>query len=145
MIRLLLALLIVCGLAFAQPPRGFFPWWDRPVAKDLNLTPDQMRRIRQTVREYRNKLVDLRAGVEKAELDLQDVFEDEHIDPKKAGAAVEGLAQARGNLTRAFSQMSLDLRVVLTQQQWKELQKRREEIETERKAKKAADKAVAPK
>lgn len=145
MFRLLLTLVIACGLSSAQPPRGFFPWWDRPVAKDLNLTPSQMQRIRQTVREYRNKLVDLRAGVEKAELDLQDLFEDERIDPKKASAAVEGLAQARGNLTRAFSQMSLDLRMLLTQQQWKELQKRREEMQTERKAKKAADKAAAPK
>lgn len=125
--------LLVFGVALAQPPRSYYAWWDRPVAKDLNLTADQTKRIRTTVRFYRGKLIELRAQLEKAELELQDVFEDEHVEASRASAAVEGLSHARENLTRAFAQMSVDLRTVLTQQQWKELQKRRAESDAEEK------------
>ncbi len=134
MTRVLLLLALVAGLAQAQPPRAYFNWWDRPLVKDLNLTPAQMKQIRGTVREYRDKLIECRAALEKAEMGLQDMFEDETLDQRKADQAVENLAHARENLTRTFAQMSLKLRAVLTQPQWKELQKRREAIEAERKA-----------
>ena len=120
--------------AVAQPPRGFFPWWDRPVVKDLNLSPGQIKQIRVTVRGYRDKLIELRAALDKAELGLSDIFEDERVDQKKADLAVENLAHARENLTRAFAQMQVQLRLVLNQDQWRELQKRREAIDAEKKA-----------
>jgi Spy/CpxP family protein refolding chaperone len=124
--RLIAIALLLSGILAAQPPRGYYPWWDRPVAKDLNLTPAQTQQIRMTVREYRDKLIGLRGTVQKSELDFQDLFDDETIDQKKAEQAIDNLAHARENLTRAFSEMSLKLRLVLTAQQWKELQKRRE-------------------
>ena len=132
--RIALIATLFAGCLLAQPPRGFFPWWDRPIAKDLNLTAPQMRQIRMTVREYRDKLIEYRAALDKAEAGLQDIFEDEKVDPKKADQAVENLAHARENLTRAFAQLSVKLRQVLTQEQWKELQKRREDRQEERKS-----------
>jgi Spy/CpxP family protein refolding chaperone len=125
-------LLCLCGIGFAQPPRGFYPWWDRPVAKDLDLTPAQMKQIRTNVRAYRGKLIELRAALERSELELQDVFDDEAIDQKKAYQAIENLAHARENLTRTFSEMALQLRLVLTQAQWKLLQKRRQELDAQK-------------
>lgn len=132
--RALASLLLLTSLASAQLPRGFYPWWDRPVVKDLNLKPEQMRQIRLTVRDYRSKLIEARAALEKSETELQEVFDAETVDPKRADAAVENLAHSRENLTRVFSQMSLKLRLVLTQDQWKELQTRRESVEAARKA-----------
>ena len=134
MFRLILVLALFAGLASAQLPRGFYPWWDRPVVKDLNLKPEQLRQIRMTVREYRGRLIEARASLEKAEAELQEVFDAEAVDPRRADAAVESLSHARENLTRAFAQMSLKLRLVLTQEQWKELQARRESVEAARKA-----------
>jgi len=124
-IRLLLILVLAGGSMFAQRPRGFYPWWDRPVARDMNLRPAQQRQIRSTVREYRGKLMDARAALERAETEFQDAMKMENIDERRAEAAVENLAQARASLTRAFSRMSLQLRLVLTSEQWKELEKRR--------------------
>ena len=124
MIRVALLLVLFVGSVFAQRPRGFFPWWDRPVARDLNLSAQQQRQIRTTVRDYRGKLMEARAAVEKAETEFEDAFNAEPMDERRAEAALENLAQARANLTRAFSQMSLKLRLVLTAEQWKELQKR---------------------
>lgn len=120
--------LLVCLLGvplLAQPPRGFFPWWDTPVAKDLNLSEDQTQQIRAVVREYRPKLIDQRAAVEKFEGEFEDQFNDEAFDQRRAGEVLERLVTARGDLTRSFSQMSLRLRAVLTADQYKELQKRR--------------------
>ena len=81
--RVMLFAVLLAGSLLAQPPRGFFPWWDRPVAKDLNLTVPQMRQIRMTVREYRDKLIEYRAAVEKAEAGLQDVLKTIRWIPRK--------------------------------------------------------------
>lgn len=123
--------LLVCILGvplLAQPPRGFFPWWDSPVAKDLNLSEDQTKQIRTVVREYRSKLIDQRATVEKAEGEFEDQFNDELFDLRRANDALERLITARGEMTRSLSQMSLRLRAVLTADQYKELQKRRPQM-----------------
>jgi Spy/CpxP family protein refolding chaperone len=109
----------------AQPPFGPFPWWDSPIARDLNLSDAQNRQIRATVKEYRDRLVDLRAVVQKAEGELQDIFNEEQIDQRRANDAIERLVAARSDLTRTLSQMDLKLRGVLTAQQWQQLQQRR--------------------
>ena len=124
--KLGLILGLMAGSAlWAQPPRGFYNWWDSPVAKDLNLSDDQLKQIRTVVKEYRTKLIDARASVEKAEAEIEDAFNDESLSQVRGNDAIEHLVAARSELTRTFSQMSLRLRAVLTSEQWTELQKRR--------------------
>lgn len=126
MMRYLL-LTILAGLPLlAQPPRGFFAWWDSPVVKDLNLSEDQQKQIKAAVREYRSKLIDLRANAEKAEAEMDESFNDDLFDQRRATEAVERVVTARGELTRALSMMGIRLRSTLTPDQWRELQKRRE-------------------
>ena len=109
----------------AQPSRSSWAWWEGPIVHDLHLSGDQNRQIRDIVRDYRNRMIDARAGLEKAENDLEDIFNDDAIDQKKANDAIERLANARAELTRSSSQLSVKLRAVLTPQQWQELQRRR--------------------
>ena len=120
------ALLVLCAALplMAQGPRGSFAWWDSPIAKDLNLSADQTKQIRETVKEYRAKLIDQRAAAEKAEGELDDLFNEGNVDQRKATESIDRLANARADLTRTVSQMSLRLRSVLTPDQWHELQKR---------------------
>ena len=125
MLRFSLVALFCLTPLLAQTPRGYFAWWDSPLVRDLNLTDGQVKQIHTTLREYRRKLVDLRASVVKADLDVEEVFNDDSVDPKRANEAIERLANSRADLTRALSQMVLKLRSVLTQEQWRELQKRR--------------------
>jgi Spy/CpxP family protein refolding chaperone len=122
--RLVLVLMLSAGAMIAQPQRGFFAWWDSPVARDLNLKEEQNKQIREVVSSYRNKLIDQRSAMEKAEGDLEDIFNDDKIDQRKANDAVDRLANARADMSRTFSQMSLKLRTILTTEQWHELQKR---------------------
>ena len=121
----ILALILAAPLA-AQPPRGMFNWWESPLARDVKLTDDQQRQIRDTVREFRSKSIDVRGAVEKAEIEVEDVFNEDNLDQRRASEAIERLVNARGDLTRAFSQLSLRLRSVLTAEQWRELQRRRQ-------------------
>ena len=135
------ALPVVLGaqLAYAQPGsgqalpgqpgsgqfgRGPRPWWDSDVSRDLNLSDAQTKQIQGTVQEYRGRMMDVRGAVYKAESDVEAAFNEDPVDPVKANDAINRLASARGELTKAVSQMDLKLRTILTAQQWQELQKR---------------------
>lgn len=106
-------------------PGRSFDWWDSPVVKDLNLSKEQLQKVQSTVHDSRGKLIDLRAAVQKAELDVEDTFNADTFDMKRASEAVERLAAARAETGRSLAQLSLNLRAALTTEQWRELQKRR--------------------
>ena len=122
---LALALLSIGGL-YAQMPRGIYAWWSRPeIARDLNLSPAQRQTIRSTVQQYRPHLLNVRATVNQAEQALAEQFDRNPVDPGKTNEAIERLVDARSDLTRTLTQLSLKLRLVLTEEQWQELQRRR--------------------
>jgi len=109
----------------AQPGRGPRPWFlDSQVVRDLNISDVQLKQIRQTQKEFRSRMFELRAAVDKAESDLDAAFNEDPVDQVKSNDAINRLANARGELTKAVSQMTLKLRTVLTAQQWQELQAR---------------------
>src|ERR1022692_1034227 len=119
MLRIIAAFSLIAGLSLSgQPAKG--PWWNGPTIRALNLTPEQTRQMRITIREYRPHLQDLRAAVQMAEQDLENEFNREPLDSVRANVAIERLVSARANLTRAVSQMGLKLRAILTTQQWHE-------------------------
>lgn len=123
MIRLML-LLFTAGALFAQAPPGYFNWWDSPIANDLNLSEDQKRQIRSIVQEYRDRLIDQHAALQKAELQFADLFAEQSPNPARVDAVIEQLVAARMDLTRTMSRMTLRLRGVLSPEQFQELQKR---------------------
>jgi Spy/CpxP family protein refolding chaperone len=116
-------------------PKSLYAWWSKPVvARQLNLTNVQRQQIRATVVQFRPHLIDIRAEVNKAEIDLQAEFDHDPVDQTKANQAIERLIAARADLTRTLSQMSLKLRTVLTEQQWSDLQRLRPGKEEEQPA-----------
>jgi len=122
--RLVFLFAIAAALCFGQALEDF-AWWDSPIAQNLNLTPEQQQQIRATVREFRDRLIEQRAGVQKAEAGFMDFLNDDQVNEAKAKESVDKLVVARGDLMRSVSLMSLRLRAVLTPQQWQELQRRR--------------------
>src|SRR5262245_22470334 len=127
MLRLIALFSLAAALLLAQGQvsRSMYPWWDSPVVRDMNLTEEQARQIKTILSGQRSHLIDLRANVEKAEGDVEDLFNEDTVDQKRTADAVEKLIQARAELSRAYSNLSLRLRGVLTTQQWRELQRRR--------------------
>lgn len=136
-----MGLLLAAGMVLAQAPGGsrpapetrtprpFVSWWEGPwwngrAAQALNLSDSQMSEINGIVKDYRGKMMDLRIAVQKADSDVETAFGENPVDQKKANDAIEKLAAARGDLTRTLSQMSLKIRLVLTADQWQQLQQR---------------------
>ena len=122
---ILLALVAAASLS-AQMPKGIYAWWNRPeISRDLKLSPSQREQIRATVQQFRPHLLNVRAAVNQAEQALAQQFDRAPVDPGKANEAIERLVDARSDLTRTLSQLSLKLRLILTEEQWQELQRRR--------------------
>lgn len=120
-IWLMLALpLVLC----AQPPRGPRPWWEGDLSKDVNLSEAQVKQINQTRRDFRPRMLEVRAAVTQAEKDVDAAFNEDPVDEAKANDAINRLSSARAEATQAVSQMDLKMRMVLTAQQWQELKQR---------------------
>jgi Spy/CpxP family protein refolding chaperone len=114
---------VLAGLSlFGQVAKG--PWWTGDTIKELNLSKDQVAQMRASMQEYRPRLKELRGAVQKAEQDLESVFNSDPVNTQKANEAIEHLVAARADLSRTLSQMGLKLRSVLTLQQWQEVEKR---------------------
>lgn len=125
--RLLLGLAVCLAASIpakAQPMRWQFRWWENPVTNGLSLSEAQQKQIQTTIREYRDKLRDLTAAVDKSESDLGDLLDAVPVDSRRANDAIEHVAAARADLTRTISQMSVRLRGVLTKEQWDQLRER---------------------
>jgi Spy/CpxP family protein refolding chaperone len=124
-------LVLLASTSLAQN-RANFPWWNSPVAADLGLTPAQSQKIRQIVRTYRNRLLDARNNVQKAEGELEDLMNEGDVDSEAAKPVIERVSSARAASTRVFLEMSVQLRGVLTLDQWRQLVRRWDEVQRKR-------------
>ena len=106
--------------AFHGPPGR---WWTEPaLVQKLGLTADQQNRIDTLFQQSRLKLIDLSAGVQKAEASLEPLLEADRPDESQVLAQIDRIAQARAELEKANARMLLGFRGVLTLDQWKRLQ-----------------------
>lgn len=136
--------LMMLTLAAATPVRAQstvgLAWWSNPVlVKEINLTPEQTDKIRQIVRSYRDRLFDARTAVQKAEAQLDDMMSDDVVDQNATKPVIERLAAGRSNSTRLITEMSVQVRAVLTADQWHQLVR----LWRESQKKKLADTQVA--
>lgn len=118
--KILLLALLAAGLTSAQNIENFL-WWNQPIRDQIGLTADQSAKIREIVHQHRDSLLDARNNVLKAEGDLHDVMNAPHVDTSAAKAVIDHLSGARAASSRAFLEMSVELRSVLTLDQWREL------------------------
>jgi len=99
-------------------------WWDNPeLAKRLNLSADQQKRMDDVFQQNRLRLIDLHAAVEKEEAILEPLIEAASPDDAKALPQIDRVAQARAELEKANARLLLGLRHVLTPEQWKMLER----------------------
>ncbi len=130
MLTRLSLMLLLPVLLSAQPDRGPKPglraggpkpWWDGEIARDLNLSDGQMKQIRETRKEFRPRMQEVRDSVNKAEADLDAALNEDPVDQAKANEAINRLAAARDDMFKTVSRMELKMRMVLTAQQWQTL------------------------
>jgi hypothetical protein len=103
-------------------------WWkDSNVAKKLQLTEGQIAQLDQTFFDHKMKLVDYGAEMEKEDLKLQNLLDADVPSEGQVGTQVDQVLTARGKLEREYTMMNLDLRKVLSVEQWRQLKSIREQ------------------
>jgi Spy/CpxP family protein refolding chaperone len=106
---------------------GFGAWWkNSEIVSKLQLSEDQVKRIEKAFLDHRLKLVDLRADLEKQELQLGPLLDADRPDQQRVATQIDQITLARGRLEKENAMMMLDIRSVLTVEQWKKLQSLRE-------------------
>jgi Spy/CpxP family protein refolding chaperone len=97
-------------------------WWkDSDTAKKLRLTNEQITQLDQTFYDHRLKLIDFGAEMEKEDLRLQTLLDADVPNEGQVDSQVDQVLVARGKLEREYTMMSLDLRKVLSLEQWRQL------------------------
>ena len=111
------------GMGMGPHHGPFGAWWkNSEVVKELQLSDAQVKQIEQTFLEYRLKLIDLRADVERQETKLQPLLEADQPNEQQVGSQVDAVVAARGKLEKTNTMMMLAIRRVLSVEQWKKLQ-----------------------
>ena len=104
-----------------QMPGGM--WWkSQETITKLNLTPDQQKRIDDTFRQNRLQLIDLKASLEKEQINLEPILNAPALDSNKAMAEISKIADMRAELEKSHARMLLGIRGILTTEQWTKLQ-----------------------
>jgi len=134
---------IIAMLASAQDA-GVFAWWDSPIARNLNLTEQQQKQVRSIVREFRDRLIEQRAAVQKAEGNFRDLMNEDPVNEARAREAIDRLVEARGELMRTLSQMALRMRTVLTAEQWQRVQRRAGQLAQQERLRRQGEPAPPP-
>jgi Spy/CpxP family protein refolding chaperone len=110
----------------AEAPIG--KWWKRPrVVEALQITPDQQTRLEAIFSKNRRGFIDLKADVEKRQIDLDELMQKKDSDPKRVSSAVDALEQSKLRLRKSHAMMVLEMREILTADQWKMLMDKMED------------------
>ncbi len=108
-------------------------WWNNPkMVARLKLTDEQRKDFDGILLEHREKLIDLRASLERAELEMEPLMRGDHPDEAKILSQIDKVAQARADLEKANARFLLAIRNKLTPEQWKLLQTARANHEEKR-------------
>ena len=121
------AALVVCGPdVLAQGPAEG-KWWKRPrIAKQLDLSADQVGQLEKIFAVSKPKLIDLRADFEKKQFEYDQAMQNDDVNREALEAKIEAREQARAALQKELALMELDMKKVLTPAQREKLAEMRE-------------------
>jgi len=97
-------------------------WWkNSDIAQKLQLNSGQVSQLDEIYYQHRLKLIDYGAEMEKQDMKLQNLLDADVPNEGQISTQVDQVLSARGRLEREFTMMNLDLRKVLSLDQWKQL------------------------
>jgi Spy/CpxP family protein refolding chaperone len=98
-------------------------WWNKPaMIQKMNLTEDQRKAMDAILDQHKPELIDLRARLEKAEVEMEPLMRADKPDESRILAQVDKIADARRDLEKSNARFLLAIRGKLTPDQWKQLQ-----------------------
>lgn len=130
---LLAAAFAAAPLVAQMPEMPMGKWWAQPkVVQMLSISPDQQEKLDGIFQRNRRAFIELKAELERRQLDLEELMARKDADSKRVTEAVDTLEQARMKLARQRTLMFVDMKGVLTAEQWQKIEGRREDWRAER-------------
>lgn len=115
---------------FRLPPGK---WWENPtVVERIKLSDEQQAAIRDKVFDHALRMVDLKAQVERRELELADRVERSSFDPGQVRSAFQALQTARQRLETEHFELVIAIRQLLSPEQWQGLLNLHDEVRAQR-------------
>ena len=97
-------------------------WWRRAsTVQSLGLTADQQKNMDDVFQQFRIKLIDANAALQRTEAALDPLVSANPLDDGKIMAQIDRVAEARAELEKVNGRMLLGIRKVLTPAQWAKL------------------------
>ena len=117
----LLALVALPATLSAQGPAEG-KWWKRPrIARQLDLSADQVAQLEKIFARSKPKLIDLRADFEKKQFDYDQAMQTDDVSREELEKKIEAREQARASLQKELALMELDMKKVLSPEQREKL------------------------
>lgn len=121
----LLAVLLSAGQALAQESFAG-KWWRMPdMAAKINLTPQEKEKMDVLYRTNRQRMIDMRAMLEKERLALEDSMDSEPLNEKQAFAQFKRIDKVRTTLAEERFRYYLSVRKILGAQRFEQLMQAR--------------------
>jgi len=116
---LIAALLLMPAAAVMAEDLPPGKWWRRPeLVERLSITEDQQNRLDAVFRSTATDLIDLRADVEKRNVEVRGQLDQPTLSREGLQKAAARLSEARARLFEKELMMLVDMRGVLNQEQW---------------------------
>ena len=118
----LIILLILASWAVGQPmPSG--KWWKDPgIAKELDLSSQDVRQLDNLFVKSRRRMIELKNQVEKEQFEYQTLIESKNLDEKAVNRQLQKLEKARSELNEERSRFVLGVRKILGPDRFQRLQ-----------------------
>jgi Spy/CpxP family protein refolding chaperone len=117
---------LVAADEFDLPPGR---WWENPrFVSHIGLSDEQQSEIREVVFAYARRMIDLKADVDKAGLDLASTVDQQDFDPAPVRAAYAAFQTARHKLENERFEMLLEVRQLLTYEQWRKIEEIKQRV-----------------
>ncbi len=108
------------GATAQQLPPG--KWWQREaVVQNLQLTSEQQDRLDEIFRAAANDLIDAKGAVEKLQVALRGEIDRPQLRRQEIQRIAARLSEARGRLFEREMLLLVDMRSVLTEEQWRKM------------------------
>jgi Spy/CpxP family protein refolding chaperone len=98
-------------------------WWNNPeVANDLRLTEAQKKQLEQVSTNVKLTLIDAGATGLKSYVRLQSLLDGDPFDRAAFNQELDAASTAAARLVKDFGQMAVNVRTILTAEQWHKLE-----------------------
>jgi len=131
---------VVAGAAGLDLPHG--KWWENDrVIQRIGLSEDQQKAIGDLVYQHAMRMIDLNAGLKKAEFELADLVDRDEFDADAIRKAFAAFQAAKDRLENERFEMLLAVRAELTAEQWRSLLEIRRFLEQRRESRRPGEAA----